>query len=190
MKISQVELIAELELAVKSMISRAKELDKLNDATLVFRPGPEKWNVLEIIEHLNLYSDFYLNAIEKSASTGTKIDSSNTFKPGLLGNYFAKSMLPKSNGEITNSMKTFKDKNTLSLAIDRSSIEKFMNQQEQLLGLLEKCKNIELNKAKTGITISKLLKLKLGDTLRFYINHEVRHFVQIENNLKALNGQV
>jgi hypothetical protein len=91
-------------------------------------------------------------------------------------------MLPK---EKLNKMKTFKDKNPLNATLDRSVIDRFLEQQTQLLELLELSKNVSLNKVKTSISITKLIKLKLGDTFRFYINHMLRHMNQIDNILRA-----
>jgi hypothetical protein len=99
------------------------------------------------------------------------------FKTGLLGNYFANMMLPK---EKLNKMKTFKDKNPLYSKLDPKVIDTFIQQQLQLLELLEKSKSINLNAVKIQTTISSLIKIKLGDTYRFYINHMIRHFQQID----------
>jgi hypothetical protein len=108
--------------------------------------------------------------------------SEKEFKSGFLGNYFANSMLPKAK---LNKMKTFKDKNPLNATLDHSVIDRFLKQQLQLLELLELSKNVSLNKVKTSISITKLIKLKLGDTFRFYINHMLRHMNQIDNILRA-----
>jgi len=132
--------------------------------------------MLECLEHLNLYGDFYLPQMD------SKIKGSNTqadieFSSGFLGNYFAKSMLPK---EKLNKMKTFKDKNPLNVKLDKSVIDKFVNQQIKLLDLLNQSRNVSLNKVKIQTSISSLLSLKLGDTFQFFINHIIRHLHQIE----------
>jgi hypothetical protein len=106
------------------------------------------------------------------------------FKSGFLGNYFAKSMLPK---EKLNKMKTFKDKNPLNANLDKSVIDKFLNQQMKLLDLLSLSRNVNLNTVKIKISITKLFKLKLGDTFQFYINHIIRHVKQIERIEAELN---
>jgi hypothetical protein len=129
------------------------------------------------LEHLNLYGNFYLPQIED------KIKKSNTknelaFNSGLLGNYFAKSMLPK---EKLNKMKTFKDKNPLHAQLDKGAIDTFISQQIRLLDLLNQSNHISLNKIKIEISITSLIKLKLGDTFQFLINHMIRHLKQIEN---------
>ena len=42
-------------------------------------------------------------------------------------------------------------------------------------------------KTKTAISISKLMKLRLGDTFRFVTAHNERHLLQAENVLKDIN---
>ncbi|HMU97695.1 MAG TPA: DinB family protein [Chitinophagales bacterium] len=143
---------------------------------LTWRENNTSWNILECLEHLNLYGDFYLLQIEtkiKNSKTKSELD----IKSGLLGNYFAESMLPK---EKLNKMKTFKDKNPLNAQLDKSVIDKFLSQQKKLISILHQAKNVSLNKIKIETSISSLLKLKLGDTFQFFINHIVRHFKQIE----------
>lgn len=83
-------------------------------------------------------------------------------------------------------MKTFQNMNPLNSKLDKKVIDEFINQQESLLRLLEESRKVSLNKTRTAISISKLIKLKLGDTFRFVIYHNQRHMVQaqrIENVL-------
>ena len=44
-------------------------------------------------------------------------------------------------------------------------------------------KNVNLDKIKTAISISKLIRLKLGDTFRVLIYHNERHIKQAEKVL-------
>lgn len=81
-------------------------------------------------------------------------------------------MLPK---EKLNKMKTIKDKNPIGKELEKSTIARFISQQQQLLKMLNKFKKIDLNKTKTAISISKWIKLKLGDTLRIVVYHYERH---------------
>lgn len=174
-------LIQSLIEQTHEIITKVEQLKELDTPTLLWRENPTSWNILECLEHLNLYGDFYLPEMErKIRNSHTK--SEKEFKSGFLGNYFANSMLPKAK---LNKMKTFKDKNPLNATLDHSVIDRFLKQQLQLLELLELSKNVSLNKVKTSISITKLIKLKLGDTFRFYINHMLRHMNQIDNILRA-----
>lgn len=84
-------------------------------------------------------------------------------------------MLPK---EKLNKIKTFKDKNPIGRKLDKTTIERFISQQEEVLNLLDKSRKIDLNKTKTAISISNLIKLKIGDTFRVVVYHNERHIVQ------------
>lgn len=167
----------------RQIINQAEKLKFYDLTTLTWKGNKISWSILECLEHLNLYGDFYLPQIEdKIKDSTTKPDLE--FKSGILGNYFAKSMLPK---EKLNKMKTFKDKNPLNANLDKTVIDKFMSQQIKLLDLLNQSRNVSLNKVRIQISISSLIKLKLGDTFQFYINHVIRHLKQIDRIQQTMN---
>lgn len=170
-------LIQTLLEQTEQIINQAEKLKTYDLKVLIWRENETSWNILECLEHLNLYGDFYLPQIESKIKTSdTKTDFE--FKSGILGNYFAKTILPK---EKLNKMKTFKDKNPLNTKLDLTVISKYIDQQIQLLELLNQSKKVSLNKVKIQISISSLIKLKLGDTFQFYINHMIRHLNQIDS---------
>ena len=149
---------------------------------MTWRENETSWNILECLEHLNLYGDFYLQQIEsKIKNSNTKAD--DEFKSSLFGNYFAKSMLPK---EKLNKMKTFRDKNPLNAKLDKMVINRFIDQQITLLELLNQSRKVSLNKVKIPTSISNLVRLKLGDTFQFFINHMIRHLNQINKIQTAM----
>ena len=177
MKVSNQVLIEDLTKRTKEHIAKAKGYQQLELKNLNIKKTPEKWSLLECIEHLNRYGDFYIPEISRRIESGKNATASATFKSGWLGNYFAESMLPK---EKLNKMKTFKSMNPAGSQLGVEVLDKFIKQQEDLLDLLGKAKTIDLVKTKTGISISKLIKLRLGDTFRVVIYHNYRHIVQAD----------
>lgn len=176
------KLIQTLLEQTRQIINQAEKLKSYDLNTLTWKENEISWSILECLEHLNLYGNFYLPQMEnkiKNSTTKTDLD----FKSGILGNYFAKSMLPK---EKLTKMKTFKDKNPLNSNLDKSVIDKFINQQIKLLDLLHQSRYISLNKVKIQTSISSLIKLKLGDTFQFFINHIIRHLKQIDRIQQAM----
>lgn len=161
----------------RNNINQVEKLKSLDLNLLTWKQNPSSWCILECIEHLNLYGDFYLPEI-KSKILSTETKSETEFKSGILGKHFAKSMLPK---EKLNKMKTFSDKNPLNAQLEKTVLERFIAQQITLLDLLDRSRNISLNKTKINTSISNLLKIKLGDTFQFLINHNIRHLKQIDN---------
>jgi hypothetical protein len=170
------KIIAELSEYTKNFIEYAENLKKSSLDELNWRQRVDSWSVLECLEHLNLYGDYYLPEIKKSLNNH-QTKPLRHFKSGFLGDYFANSMLPK---EKLNKMNTFKDKNPIHSALTYSTIDRFLTQQHELLTLLETAKNANLEKIKIAVTLSKFIKIKLGDTFRFVIYHNLRHIEQIK----------
>jgi len=179
MTIATETLVQDLIERTRLNINKAEKFNALPTEKLNCRVASGSWSILECFEHLNLYGDFYLPEIEDRIYN-SKTLTTKRFKSGLLGNYFAKMMLPK---EKVNKMKTFADKDPINSRLDKSTIDRFINQQEQILILLDRSKEIDLNKTKTAISISKWIKLKLGDTFRVVIYHNERHIKQAEKIL-------
>lgn len=162
------------------LIDIVEEFKKKSISDLNKRPNPESWSALECVEHLNLYCEFYIPAIKKSIkNSNTK--PSDVFESGWLGSYFTKSMLPKKK---LNKMKTFKDKNPKGTQLDKSTLDKFLHYQNEILNLIEESKKVDLKKTKTEMSLTRFLKFRLGDTFLFNLAHNERHLQQAENALK------
>lgn len=179
MKIPTKQLISDLKKITEGNLSFAENLLNESEEKLNFRLSGKSWSILECLEHLNLYGKFYIPEIsEKIKNSNTK--STEIFSSGILGNYFAKSMLPK---DSLNKMKTFKSMNPIHSNLDKKVLNEFIIQQKQMLNLLNEAENVDLNKIKTSISISSLIKLRLGDTFRFVIYHNLRHIEQAKKIL-------
>lgn len=179
MKIPSQQLFDELKKITEENIQFVENILNETDKKLNFRLSEKSWSILECLEHLNRYSKFYIPEISKRIkNSDTK--STEIFNSGILGNYFAKSMLPK---EKLNTMKTFKSMNPIHSTLDKSVLNEFITQQKQMMHLLIEAESIDLNKVKTSISITNLIQFKLGDTFRFVIYHNLRHIEQAKRNL-------
>jgi hypothetical protein len=180
MAIATEKLLQSLLEITRENLNSAEQLKDQTLASLNWKQNNESWSALECIEHLNRYGDFYIPEITKKIKT-SKHKSSEIFKSNWLGKYFSKSVSYK---EDLNKMKTFKSMNPLNSKLNIQTLEKFINQQHQIIQLLDASKNVNLDKTKTAISISKLIKLKLGDTFRVIIYHNKRHIKQAEKTIK------
>jgi hypothetical protein len=147
------------------------ELLKLNERT-----APNAWSILECIEHLNLYGSFYLPAIEKAILSQKTIHNSGVFKSGMIGNYLV-NLIKLKEGKVKK-MSTEKTMDPFEKQLTMTTIDRFLKQQERLKSLLYQARYVDITQAKTSISISKLIKLRLGDTLRFMVYHIERHVAQ------------
>lgn len=189
MSISTESLLDELTGLTQSHILKAKELLLFTETELNYRKSNDSWSILECIEHLNRYFKYYNPEIQRRtdnapvSATGTE-----KFKPGFIGNYFAKSMWPKQN---FSKIKTFPSMNPIGSSLNKQVIQIFIIELERFLNLLKTSQKLNLNRIKTNISISKFITLKLGDTLRVVAYHNERHIQQIERiieNYKSLHA--
>jgi len=181
MKFKKEKLIAELIERTRVNINRVEKFKGLSKEELNHKENSERWSVLECVEHLNLYGDFYNPEIKRSINAKHSIPNEE-FHSGVIGNYFVNSMLPKKK---LNKMKTFKDKDPSGSDLDIKVIDKFIGQQKDFIDLIDSSRNINLTKTKTAISISKLIQIRLGDTFRFILAHNERHLLQAENAIET-----
>jgi hypothetical protein len=184
-KFKSEDLINQLQADVKQIISAAEHLQTADPVKLDYCPAEGSWSVAQVLEHLNAYNRYYLPAIEKSMIHISK-DTSAWFVPGFWGNYFTKMMMPKNVYEIKNKMKAMKSYiPSKGLNVD-AVFKEFFQHQNKLLQLLDVAKRRNLDNIRIPISISKLIRFKLGDTFRFIIAHEQRHMIQARNAVKAV----
>lgn len=184
---SSAALLEQLQADTRQIILQVHYLLQQDPEILVQAPAPGKWSVAQVIEHLNSYGRYYLPVMEK-AITDTRYATNKDFKPGWLGNYFTKTMLPNKDGVITNTMKTPNDHRPSPDVDSQTVLQEFQQQEKWLLALLEIAGRTDLGRVRVPISIAKFIKLKLGDTFRFFVAHHQRHFVQVKNTLGALQG--
>ncbi|HEY6955274.1 MAG TPA: DinB family protein [Flavisolibacter sp.] len=184
-KFKSEDLISQLQADVRHIIAAAEHLETADPVKLNYSAAEGSWSVAQVLEHLNAYNRYYLPAIEKAMIHISK-DTSAWFIPGFWGNYFTKMMMPKNVYEIKNKMKAMKSYTPSSgLNVD-AVFKEFLQHQHKLLQLLDVAKRRNLNSIRIPITITKLIRFKLGDTFRFLIAHEQRHMIQARNAIKAV----
>lgn len=185
MRIDSSSLIADLEHRTRMHKAYAEEFHRLSLGELSMRYGENSWNILECLEHLNLYGDFYIPEIRRRMEA-KKTAPETHFKSGFLGHRFAVSMLPS---DKMKTIKTIKSKNPIGRPLDKNCINRFLQQQEAILHLLDDAKGVSLNKIKTNTSISSLVKLKLGDTFKVLVFHNERHIAQALNVYRTLKDE-
>ena len=184
-KFKSEELINQLQADVKQIIAAANHLQTADPVKLNYCPREGSWSVAQVLEHLNAYNRYYLPVIERSMIHISK-DTSAWFLPGLWGNYFTKMMMPKDVYEVKNKMKAAKNYSPAKSLNVEAVFKEFYQHQNKLVQLLDVARRRNLNTIRIPISISKLVRLKLGDTFRFLIAHEQRHMIQARNAIKAV----
>lgn len=175
--------IDQLQADVRQIILSANRLMRMDPELLTTQPAEGKWSVAQVLEHLNSYGHYYLPELKKGLRSHK--DPAPFFKPGFLGGYFTKMMQPKE-GKVTNKMKAPKGHMPSTNSDIQPALRLFIAQQHELVELLELAKKKNINAVRIPISLSRMIKLKMGDVFAFLIAHEQRHFVQIQNVIAGL----
>ncbi|MBX7204279.1 MAG: DinB family protein [Bacteroidia bacterium] len=170
-------LLSELEEKTEKQLQFAiSVLQNLNENVLQQPSSNGGWSIAQCLWHLNSYGDYYLPKIENGLKT--PVQETVIFKSSWLGSRFTRMMQP-GNGKY----KAFKDHVPPVNPDAREVIATFIQQLEQLLLLLRQAKGHNLNSIKIPVSISRFIKLKLGDVFSFLVAHNQRHLEQAKRNL-------
>ena len=174
------KLLSTLENRVEEHLRVAiKTFQNLDEATLLKPADNGGWSIAQCLWHLNSYGDYYLPHIKKGLEKDGYSET-DKFKGSWIGSYFTKSMEPSTG---TMKMKAFKNHTPAPDLDAHAVVAEYIRQQELLLDFLNKAKSKNLDKIRIPISISKFVKLKLGDTFQFLIAHDERHIQQALRNL-------
>jgi hypothetical protein len=175
------QLLDALEHKVERHLQEAIEVfQNANDLTLL-QPAPDGgWSIAQCLEHLNGYGHYYLPQIQKGLNKPVVNATPDTFQSSWLGAYFTRLMDPETGKK---KHKAFKNHIPPADLDAHAVVAEFIQQQETLLTYLKQARRADLNQIKIPISITKWVKLKLGDTFQFLIAHNERHMVQAKRNL-------
>lgn len=180
-------LLETMKEETRAIIFKAEQLKKLSPELLVKKMPVNAWSVAQILDHLNIYCRFYITAIEKKLHHDTS-SAAIHFTPGWLGNYFTR-IMRVDNGTIKTKMKAPANAVPAAAPDPSTVLQEFIDHQYQLLTICDIARKHNINTLRIPTSLSKLIQLKLGDTLRFFSAHQQRHFLQINNILKQLHTQ-
>lgn len=172
-------LLSQLEASVENHLQYAiHDLQNRSEEELLRLSVTGGWSVAQCLEHLNSYGRFYLPELNKALARSQQVDQTE-FRSTWLGRYF-KEMMDPSTGK--RKYKAFQshipEKNLNAYAV----IAEFIQQQEDLLSCLQKAYHADLD-SRVPISITRFVRLKVGDVFQFLIAHDERHLQQAGRNL-------
>ncbi|MVN91900.1 DinB family protein [Mucilaginibacter aquatilis] len=179
-------LKADLQTVTNAILNFTPDEEMLNSA-----PVPGKWSIAQVLEHLNFYHNFYLPEIEKAFSKHKQIynDDNSKFTSGRIGGYLTKIMQPDAAGKVSNKTKAFKDYIPAPYLNAQNVLNSFLQNQIRFANLIEQAQHYDLNSLRVPMSITKLIRLKLGDMLRVLVVHQQRHLIQINDAIEMLERQ-
>lgn len=173
-------LLKTLESRVEKHIETAVgQFQNLTEKQLLQPASNGGWSIAQCLDHLNRYGDYYLPAIESKLSIPSN-KNPEVFKGSWLGSYFTRMMEPTTGKKKIKAFKAYIPPPELDA---HQVVATFINQQEQMLQLLEKARDADLDKLRIPVSIATFITLKAGDVFQFVIAHNERHMQQALRNL-------
>lgn len=174
-EIKSAALLEQLEDKLERQIGFViRHFQNMPEDELITASATGGWSVAQCLEHLNTYGDYYLPLILEKTQRGTAGTTEQSFKPGMLGNYFVKVTDPKTSTQKMKARKMHQPQPGDPYGI----VARHLEQQERLLSYFGKASKLDLNSNKVPVSIMPVLKIKLGDALRFLLCHNERHLRQ------------
>ena len=166
-----------------------KAVKKLSDNQLNWVPNPGVWSIRQVLAHLNEYGNYYHPVISKRIELTRFTSTKEAFISSPLGRSAWKSMKLGKAKNVKRKFKAPKDYNPIlnKSIVTGSEIESFMKHQNDLLSIIDKSRNVNIRRVKIPISISKIVRLRLGDALLFVVYHNQRHVQQILNLRNSVN---
>lgn len=154
---------------------------------LAKQPAPGQWSAAQCLQHLNFYGHYYLPALEKAIEMAKQrgLTCTGKFQSGWLGAYFTNLMKPQADGRLKSKMASPKNAIPAAAPDPVATLMEFIEQQEHLLQLLEAARTVDLSAIRVPISLTRLIRLRLGDTFGFVIAHHERHVLQAERSINV-----
>lgn len=161
----------------------------LSDAQKSWKPSQDAWSINEIFAHLNEYDKYYLNEIEQKVASTRFREPKEVFVSSPLGRSAWQSMKL---GNAKNVKRKFRapanyNPTVRTEIVSGHDADTFLEGQQRFLRLLADVTKINIRKAKVKISISRLVRLRMGDALLFITYHTQRHMQQAINLMKQAN---
>lgn len=148
----------------------------LDDEALGWAPGPGHWSVAQCFEHLTvtgrLYHPVLAAAVERARTLGEPAASPG-FRPTRVGRWVAGSLRDRS-GRRTRSPRAFHP----AARPEPGAAERLAATLEELAGLMSRARGTDLNRVKTHVPATRLIRFNLGDALEVQVAHIDRHLEQ------------
>jgi hypothetical protein len=152
---------------------------RLTNDQLHQSPGPGKWSIVEIFGHLNITHDIYIRCILSRITLAPDVVS-ESYRSGWLGDWLYKKIMPRADGSVFK-LKALKSHCAGNGIVDgKEVLESFLRKCDAIDDILRHVSTKDLQRIKIPFSFSRILRLRLGDNLRYLVAHGERHLLQAQ----------
>ena len=149
----------------------------LNEAQLNWTSAPDRWSIAQCLDHLAATSkafEPYLTTAIKRGREKWPTPNPVAYKPSWVGGWLIKQVMPETTRKVA-SPKVFRPSQAPSI---ESSLEKFLNQQDEFLGFVRAAEGLDYNKTRLRSPVTPLMRYSLADAFVVTVVHGWRHLAQ------------
>jgi hypothetical protein len=174
-----------LERVTAETIENQKEAKRLTEdlteEQLNWKPSAESWSVAQCLDHLTVagagFDSIFTEALERGRRKWP-VSSVVPYRPSLIGGLLIRQIVPE-NARRINAPKVFRP----SASEIRGSLQKYLQQEEKLLGFVREAKGIDYNKTRLRSPVTSLIRYSLADAFVVIVVHGRRHLLQAQRVL-------
>lgn len=156
-----------------------REFRPQSDAQFRWKPTPDRWSILECLQHLNLAERFYIRNIQHKIDALGVVQTNpadQTLESDWIGKLMLYAIDPAMNIKLpAPGMIRPRRPDELN---PTEVLNQFVDLQTTLHDLLDKAVYLDWNQEKVMTMYGNWLKIRLGDALRMLVAHTERHMNQ------------
>ena len=156
-----------------------QEFATLSDAQLRWKPAPDRWSIIECLQHLNLAERFYIRNIQHKVDTRGLLQTTPADQL-LKSDWVGKLMLYAVDPQVKLKLPApgmIRPRPATEL-IPAQVVGQFLELQTLLHTLLDKAVYLDWNQEKVMTLFGNWLNMQLGDAFRMLLAHTERHLKQ------------
>jgi hypothetical protein len=179
---TQGELARGLRERTDAASRRARELAQgLDGAAMGWQPPAGGWSVGQVLEHLVVTADSYLDRLPAVTAKGRRGAGgpATPWRPSAMGGWLARSLRPGTRGiPAPRIYRPAADPRPDVLA-------EFLARQDRFVRMMDETADLDWRRVRMGSPVLALIRVNLGDVFAVNAVHVERHLGQIERVLAA-----
>lgn len=176
----KLETAQELKTRLETVLQTVKtEFSVLTDEQLRWKPAPDRWSILECLQHLNLAERYYIRNIQHKVDALGLVQTqpaNQVLESDWVGRLMLHLVDPQSKRKLP-APGIIRPRAAVDL-VPAEVMGQFVELQTLLHALLDKAVYLDWNREKVMTLVGNWLKMRLGDALRMLVAHTERHMKQ------------
>ncbi len=154
-----------------------------SEAKLTWKPSAAGWSIAECVDHLAVTGEAYYGRIGDSVErVKGSAASARGYRPRWLARLFLRFVSPEGTKRVK-APKRFQPGAASAAGVSVGT--QFVEQQQELIELIERARDCDLNAGRFGSPVTSLLRFSIGEALQMMVFHQQRHLAQMQRVLAA-----